>query len=207
MQIYLRDLNAGMVAAWQKIFAGCGDVHISHGDVFAPGEHMRVDAIVSPANALGYMDGGIDYVYSMFFGWGMSEELRRIIYTKHFGELLVGDAEVVDIRNTYSKTPIPYLISAPTMRVPENVADTVNAYLAFRAVLRKAKEHKFESILCPGLGTAVGEMPYNVCAIQMYEAYRYKDEAKCYDVLGNAWTRHHMLKNPQAYEMAIQAGQ
>ena len=32
--------------------------------------------------------------------------------------------------------PIPYLISAPTMRVPEDVSDTVNAYLAFRAVLR-----------------------------------------------------------------------
>lgn len=32
--------------------------------------------------------------------------------------------------------PIRYLISAPTMRVPEDVSDTVNAYLAFRAVLR-----------------------------------------------------------------------
>jgi hypothetical protein len=31
---------------------------------------------------------------------------------------------------------IKYLISAPTMRVPQNVADTTNAYLAFRAVLR-----------------------------------------------------------------------
>ena len=32
--------------------------------------------------------------------------------------------------------PIRYLISAPTMRVPANVAKTTNAYLAFRAVLR-----------------------------------------------------------------------
>ena len=32
--------------------------------------------------------------------------------------------------------PIRYLISAPTMRVPSNVAKTTNAYLAFRAVLR-----------------------------------------------------------------------
>ena len=32
--------------------------------------------------------------------------------------------------------PIRYLVSAPTMRVPCNVSETVNAYLAFRAVLR-----------------------------------------------------------------------
>ena len=32
--------------------------------------------------------------------------------------------------------PIRYLISAPTMRIPTNVNKTVNAYLAFRAVLR-----------------------------------------------------------------------
>lgn len=36
--------------------------------------------------------------------------------------------------------PIKYLISAPTMRVPEDVSDTVNAYLAFRAVLRAGIE-------------------------------------------------------------------
>lgn len=37
--------------------------------------------------------------------------------------------------------PIRYLISAPTMRIPTNVNKTVNAYLAFRAILRAGKEH------------------------------------------------------------------
>ena len=32
--------------------------------------------------------------------------------------------------------PIRYLVSAPTMRIPLNVSDTVNAYLAFRGTLR-----------------------------------------------------------------------
>ena len=31
--------------------------------------------------------------------------------------------------------PIKYLISAPTMRVPMTISDTVNSYLAFRAVI------------------------------------------------------------------------
>ena len=35
--------------------------------------------------------------------------------------------------------PIRYLVSAPTMRIPTNVDKTVNAYLAFRAVLRAGK--------------------------------------------------------------------
>ena len=32
--------------------------------------------------------------------------------------------------------PIRYLVSAPTMRIPLDVSDTVNAYLAFRGTLR-----------------------------------------------------------------------
>ena len=32
--------------------------------------------------------------------------------------------------------PIHYLMSAPTMRIPLDVSDTVNAYLAFRGTLR-----------------------------------------------------------------------
>ncbi len=31
--------------------------------------------------------------------------------------------------------PIKYLISAPTMRVPHIIKDTVNPYLAFRAII------------------------------------------------------------------------
>ena len=37
--------------------------------------------------------------------------------------------------------PIKYLISAPTMRVPMDVFDTVNAYLALRAVLRSGMDY------------------------------------------------------------------
>ena len=31
---------------------------------------------------------------------------------------------------------ISYVVSAPTMRIPSNVSKTVNAYLAFRAIIR-----------------------------------------------------------------------
>jgi O-acetyl-ADP-ribose deacetylase (regulator of RNase III) len=199
MKLYLRDRNEALTKEWEKYFEEEEDVHVSCGDIFAPGEHMGVDAIVSPANSFGFMDGGIDYIYSEFFGWRMSDELRVLIHQNHYGELLVGDAQVVDIRNTKSNTPIPYLICAPTMRTPVDVSKTVNAYLALRGTLREAKKHEINSILCPGLGTAVGRMPYDKCAVQMYEAWIQRDRYRVFDVLGNAHMRHHMMMSPQAW--------
>ena len=36
--------------------------------------------------------------------------------------------------------PILYLVSAPTMRIPLDVSDTVNAYLAFCGTLRAGEQ-------------------------------------------------------------------
>ena len=207
MEIYLRDKNPAMCEAWEKYFKNCENVHISCGDIFGPGDHLKAEAIVSPANSFGFMDGGIDYAYSVELGWGMSRELQEIIDENHNGELLVGLAEVVNIHNTNPLAIFKWLISAPTMRVPTNVARTVNAYLAFRAILERADGWPFNSILCPGLGTAVGEMPHIVCALQMYEAYTRHGKHKRYTVLSAAHMRHYMLMTPNAYDMNLQAGQ
>lgn len=202
MKIYLRDRNPEMAAAWEKYFSKEEDVFVSCGDIFDDGPHMEVDAIVSPANSFGFMDGGIDYVYSEFFGWDVSEKLRKQIQTFHSGELLVGNVEIVRMDGL-----IPFLISAPTMRVPQDVSETVNAYLAFKAVLKYVGVRQYsspdfvnapaayKSILCPGLGTAIGKMPYDRCAFQMHEAYKeYKNyqHVRVYDILGDAY-KHHIL--------------
>lgn len=199
MKIYLRDRNPVLADAWNKFFKS-DDIEVSVGDIFAPGDHMSVDAIVSPANSFGFMDGGIDYVYSLFFGWGMQDNLRAKLWEHHGGELLVGEAVSVDIRVSNPDSPIPYLISAPTMRVPMDVSKTANAYLAFRAALREAKNQGFNSILCPGLGTAIGKVPYSVCALQMWEAYTQMEKPPYYDVLGNAHSNHYIMLNSDTYE-------
>ena len=92
--------------------------------------------------------------------------------------------------------PIHHLVSAPTMRIPTNISTTVNSYLAFRAVLRSGEslhrlsgtkwlihitvleynrgassEDKIHRVLCPGLGTAVGRMPYFRSAIQVLSMF------------------------------------
>lgn len=206
MKIYLRDRNQYLTECWKQVFGNDKDVHISCGDIFADGEHMNVDAIVSPANSFGFMDGGIDFVYSEFFGWKMQDHLRTVLWQEHHGELLVGQAVVIDIRETNKDTPIPYLISAPTMRTPLDVSRTVNAYLAFVAALREANAHKnIDSILCPGLGTAIGKMPYANCAIQMHAAWCRYNSPKFFDVLGVAHSDHYSMMNPEVYMMRLNA--
>jgi O-acetyl-ADP-ribose deacetylase (regulator of RNase III) len=53
------------------------------------------------------------------------------------GELLVGQAMVLETGDRQ----IPFLISAPTMRIPTNfnIDTSVNAYLAMKAILIKSK--------------------------------------------------------------------
>ena len=143
---------------------------MSHGDIF----DLAATAIVSPANSFGFMDGGIDLIYSHRFGWGLQARLQELLRAEHDGELPVGQAVVVPTGDE----AVPLLISAPTMRIPMDVSETVNAYLAFRAAIRVARRHNasgvgptIETVLCPGLGTAVGRMAPEVCARQMHYAY------------------------------------
>ena len=128
---------------------------------------------MSPANSFGYMDGGLDLKYSLHFGWKLEKKVRVILERDYFGEIPVGNALIV---NT-DRVDIPFLISAPTMRVPSNVSDTVNSYLAFKGILQSVIEHNknnsatIQSILCPGLGTGEGKMSPENCAKQMFRAY------------------------------------
>lgn len=170
MRFLFRDRNTAVVDAWHEQFAGIADVDVSLGDIF----DLTADAVVSPANSFGFMDGGIDLVYSQRFGWQLQERLQHLLRAEHDGELPVGQAVIVPTDDR----DIPFLISAPTMRVPMDISNTVNAYLAFRAAIRAARQHNrsvttpIETILSPGLGTATGRLSPRSCARQMLLAYR-----------------------------------
>ena len=108
--------------AWKKQFVSEPSVEIIDGDILK----QAASAIVSPANSFGYMDGGLDLKYSQHFGWELEARVRDELEKNYYGELPVGNAIIVETKNP----TIPYLISAPTMRVPSDVSNTVNAYLA-----------------------------------------------------------------------------
>lgn len=176
MKIILSAVEKELVNAWQSFCGDLPNVEIFHGSIL----DLSVDAIVSPANSYGFMDGGIDLLYSHRFGWQVQAKLQKIIREKHYGELLIGQAEIVET----DVSQIPFVISAPTMRVPMILKDTVNPYLAARAVFLLIKHGTFfdgnhkgepinkfvQSVAFSGLATGVGKVGFNTCARQMQKA-------------------------------------
>ncbi len=134
MKIILTGVEPELVQAWQKFCGDLEDVAVYHGSIF----DVQCDAVVSPANSFGFMDGGIDMLYSRRFGWQVQERLQELIQSHHHGELMVGAAEIVE-----TDANIPFLIAAPTMRVPMILRDSVNPYLAARAALSLVKHGFF----------------------------------------------------------------
>ena len=167
MKILLVDISKPLVEAWAKEFQGL-DVEVKQGSIF----ETPCDAIVSPANSFGFMNGGIDYFLSEELGWHVMERVQNKIKEEFDGELLVGQSLVVPTDHAN----FPYLISAPTMRVPMGLAGkfkmSPNVYLAARAIFLALKKNpNIQSVAIPGLGTGVGMVPPHECAEKMRMAY------------------------------------
>lgn len=167
--IILGDKNPDLIDAWTQHFQGLENVEVRGGNIL----FAKCDALVSPANSFGFMDGGLDWSISELMEWKIQAKVQEVIHSKHAGELLVGDAEIVATGNTQ----FPYLVCAPTMRVPQPVADSLNAFLAMRAILlaiskfNTAHGAPIKSVAIPGLATGIGKMPYDRCAKQMRAAF------------------------------------
>jgi O-acetyl-ADP-ribose deacetylase (regulator of RNase III) len=164
MRLRFRDLNPQVVEAVATAFAGIAAFDVQCDDVFAA---APADAIVSPANSHGWMDGGIDLAYRERFGQQIEENLQSLIAVLPTRLLAVGEAIILDTGDDQ----IPSLIAAPTMEVPSVVAHTENAYLAFRAVLRAIRHANFQIVICPGLATMTGRMAPRESARQMRWAW------------------------------------
>jgi O-acetyl-ADP-ribose deacetylase (regulator of RNase III) len=176
VKITLAAVEDDLADAWERHCGDLPDVSVHRGSIL----DLSVDAVVSPANSFGFMDGGIDHRYSHRFGWEVQARLQEMIRTRHHGELLVGSAEIVDT----GELRIPYVIAAPTMRVPMVLHDSVNPYLAARAVFLlvrhgvipsgslagEAVAAAVSSVAFPGLGTGVGRVGPNTCARQVRAA-------------------------------------
>jgi O-acetyl-ADP-ribose deacetylase (regulator of RNase III) len=176
MKIILTAVENSLADAFEEFCGDLSEVHIHRGSIL----DLDCDAVVSPANSFGFMDGGIDAIYVRYFGAELGRRVRSLIQARHFGELPVGAADIVETNNDR----IPYLVVAPTMRVPMVLKDSVNAYLAIRAAILLISHGKFESgpksgsslslhirtVAFPGMGTGVGQLSPMVCAHQFREA-------------------------------------
>lgn len=194
MRIILADLSSKMVEAWRAFFDNEPNVLIIEGDI----TRTECNAIVSPANSFGFMDGGLDYALSERFGWDLEKKLQQQIKALPEGELLIGQALLMETGDRI----VPFLISAPTMRIPTNfnIDTSINAYLAMKAILIKAKGNdRISSVAVPGLCTGVGRMQPIIAARQMYQAYKevILGERMDFATFGDA-QKYHWNLNPQA---------
>ena len=186
LKLIYRDNALG--EAWRSHFRAADDVQVLKDDIC----HVRCDALVSPANSFGFMDGGLDYGLSERFGWELQDRLQAQIAGRPLKELLVGEALII----ATADRKIPWLISAPTMRVPMRLRQSVNAYLAMKAILTVAFAHKelpaIETVAIPGLGTGCGFLSPNTAALQMWTAYQevMTDEIPYPTDFGEAQHRH-----------------
>ncbi|MCS4542419.1 MAG: macro domain-containing protein [Euryarchaeota archaeon] len=109
----------------------------------------KVDAIVNPANSLGFMGGGVAGALKKIGG----EIIEKEAIAK--SPIPIGKA----ITTTAGKLSAKIIIHAPTMERPAQLTSIKNVKKAVLAALKCADENKIESITFPGMGTGVGGLP------------------------------------------------
>jgi len=165
MNIIIRDRNQELIDEFKKLAyaISVGGVVYECGNVFSDTDEEGT-AFVSPANSFGYMDGGIDRVYCDTIGWHLQDILQeKIKKDTRFGELLIGEAIIVGTGNDI----YPWMISAPTMRLP-GVTNEASVFLATRAAVYLALEMNIKRLVIPGMGTGTGRVPFDKAAFAMH---------------------------------------
>jgi len=170
VKVILVDINPKMVQAWRATFEENPEVDIIQGSML----EQPVSAWVSPTNARGSMDGGLDAIIKNFLGVQIEHRLQHEIARLYHGLLPVGYATCVPTGRDLPK----YLISTPTMvGSSEDVSDTLNVALACAAAFQAVHMHNAQapgtirSVALPGLGAQTGRVPVEICADLMWTGY------------------------------------
>jgi O-acetyl-ADP-ribose deacetylase (regulator of RNase III) len=164
LRISICDTNQEIAAVFARIFAREANVEVLHGNML----HLTASALVSPANSFGDMSGGVDKAIDDFFGGQAQKRVQAHIREEFLGEMPVGAATILPMLHRQ----FPFLIVAPTMRIPGYAGKTINAYLAMRAILVAVTRHnqsnanRIYHIALPSLCTGVGGMSYGEAAEQ-----------------------------------------
>lgn len=170
MKLHLVDLHDSIVDVTKEIGWEI-ELHSSTDIKTIP--LMTGSAFVSPANSLGYMDGGVDYVLSRVMFPDIEKKLKNKI--KELGNqtllgrpfLQIGKALTIETKNSNV-----FLIAAPTMWLPQDVKNTNNAYHAMYAVLKEAyQKPEITDIYFTGFCTGYGKIEPKTAIKQMKMAY------------------------------------
>ncbi|WP_413175074.1 macro domain-containing protein [Anabaena azotica] len=171
IKLILSARQINLYKAFQEHFQNLPDVEIFNG-YFQ--DLSEFDCMVSAANSFGLMDGGVDLGIINFFGQELMHRVQQRILSEYLGEQPVGTSMIVETNHPQH----PFIAHTPTMRIPMKIASTDNVYLAMWAMLLAVRKHNQNSeklikiVVCPGLGTGTGKVPYFEAARQMSLAYK-----------------------------------
>lgn len=196
--IYLLDRNPKMTAYWQQGFT----TEIQKNKVEVVQDefthfmytHPQIDAVVSPANSFGLMDGGYDKAIIEYFGEDLQETVQNKLQEEYLGEQPVGTCMKVPIPKSKEKV----LLHTPTMRMPEPILDPRIIYTAMRSALVTAIKCSISTVVVPAFGGCTGAVPEKLIARLMYEAYKdvcYRDT----HAYKNNWENIHTSLNLEIY--------
>lgn len=115
----------------------------------------------------------MDAAITEFFGVALETSVKQRILEDYLGEQPVGTSLIVETEHPQH----PFLAHTPTMRVPMQIKGTDIPYVAMWAMLlavrqyNKAHPNSIRSVVCPGFGTGIGQIPPAEAARQMALAY------------------------------------
>ncbi len=191
IKIHFVDTNPKIVAALAARFApadGYPDVVISKKSV----TELHTDVIVTPTNAHGNMNGGVDAALKNLYGVGLEQRLKAEIRKLPGGTLDVGEAVVCQLVPGAPR----YLVAAATMvGEGDDISRTINSALAcaaafqaiYTAVARSG--NLVETVAIPGLGGGTGKVSPQKVAEMLHVGYtlfrrrRYADTSSLLDAL------------------------
>ena len=186
-KLVLADLEPQLCIQFEKHFSGLDKVSVHSGRF----EDVKFDCVVSAANSFGLMDGGVDGAITMMFGEQLMKRVQAKIIKEYAGEQPVGTSFVIRATEV-SQEKNQYVAHTPTMTIPKDIRNTNNVYMAMKAMLIAVKHHNkviskicarralgieeykkrcIETVVCTGLGTFCGKVPFEKAARDMRLAY------------------------------------
>jgi O-acetyl-ADP-ribose deacetylase (regulator of RNase III) len=174
MSIKFISLNAEWIKYMKEYFTGIPSIITECTDITTISPDNT--CFVSPANSIGFMDGGIDLVLSRTIMPGIESKVKRRI--RELGILTTIGRPYLPIGSviTVHHDDTTHLIVAPTMFLPHDVSGTQNAYWSFFAALKMWKKlcDKADiryNLVVTSHCCGYGKMSENESARQMKKAY------------------------------------
>ena len=165
MEIYFLDRSVEKLA-WMKRYFNDTSVNFVCQDLEDFLRNNQVECVVSPANAFGIMDGGLDYYITKYFGEQLQERVQKYIIKNFYGEQPVGTSFIKQANDAGQK-----LNHTPSMQVPKEIKDPFVVYQCMRSTLICAKKNKVKSIVIPLFGGGVGGVHPQTIAEMMRKAF------------------------------------